>query len=79
MDTDKFLALRDFLAKLKATKEEGETLLDRTMVLVGSHMHSGGHRVNNLPILLAGGKYQCTNMLVNSRVESVWNARCIRS
>ncbi len=58
VDSDKFLALRDFLAKLKATKEEGETLLDRTMVLVGSHMHSGGHRVNNLPILLAGGKFK---------------------
>jgi hypothetical protein len=58
VDSDKFAALRDFLAKLKATREEGETLLDRTMVLVGSHMHSGAHRVNNLPILLAGGKFK---------------------
>jgi hypothetical protein len=58
VDSDKFAALRDFLAKLKTTKEEGETLLDRTMVLVGSHMHSGGHRVNNLPILLAGGGFR---------------------
>ncbi len=58
VDSDKFLALRDFLAKLKATKEEGETLLDRTMVLVGSHMHSGGHRVTNLPVLLAGGGFK---------------------
>jgi hypothetical protein len=58
VDTDKFLALRDFLRKLRATKEEGETLLDRTMVLVGSHMHSGGHRVNNLPVMLAGGGFK---------------------
>jgi len=58
VDSDKFTALRDFLTKLKNTKEEGETLLDRTMVLVGSHMHSGGHRVTNLPVLLAGGKFK---------------------
>lgn len=58
VDEDKFLALRDFLAKLRNTKEEGESLLDRTMVLVGSHMHSGGHRVTNLPILLAGGGFK---------------------
>ncbi len=58
VDSDKFLALRDFLTKLRATKEEGETLLDRTMVLVGSHMHSGGHRVVNLPVLLAGGGFK---------------------
>ncbi len=58
VDSDKFEALRDFLLKLKNTKEEGESLLDRTMVLVGSHMHSGGHRVNNLPILLAGGGFK---------------------
>jgi hypothetical protein len=58
VDSDKFRALRDFLTKLKNTREEGETLLDRTMVLVGSHMHSGGHRVTNLPVLLAGGKFR---------------------
>jgi hypothetical protein len=58
VDSDKFAALRAFLTKLKNTKEEGETLLDRTMVLVGSHMHSGGHRVTNLPVLLAGGKFK---------------------
>jgi hypothetical protein len=58
VDSDKFLAIRDFLAKLKATREEDETLLDRTMVLIGSHMHSGAHRVTNLPILLAGGGFK---------------------
>ena len=58
VDSDKFAALRDFLTKLKNTQEEGESLLDRTMVLVGSHMHSGGHLVNNLPIMLAGGGFK---------------------
>lgn len=58
VETDKFKALGDFLRKLKNTKEEGETLLDRTMVLVGSHMGSGHHTVDNLPLLLAGGGFK---------------------
>jgi hypothetical protein len=70
VDSDKFAALRDFLAKLKNTREEGETLLDRTMVLVGSHMHSGGHRVNNLPVLLAGGKFRHSQHLAFDAVNN---------
>ena len=46
-----------FLDRLQAEKEEGETLLDRTMVLFGSGMSYGhSHSNSNLPILLAGGK-----------------------
>ena len=45
-----------FLDKLKGVQEEGETLLDRTMVLFGSGMSYGhSHSNSNLPILLAGG------------------------
>jgi hypothetical protein len=45
-----------FLDQLKAAKEGGESLLDRTMVLTGSGMSYGhGHGNANLPILLAGG------------------------
>ena len=58
VESDAMEALRDFLAKLKATREEDETLLDRTLVLVGSHMGSGSHTVVNLPILLAGGRFK---------------------
>lgn len=58
VDTDKMLALRDFMAKLKNTQEEGQSLLDRTMILVGSHMHSGAHAVTNLPMMLAGGRFK---------------------
>jgi hypothetical protein len=58
VEEDKMKALGGFLRKLKDTKEEGETLLDRTMVLVGSHMGSGHHTVDNLPILLAGGGFK---------------------
>lgn len=48
----------DFLRRLKETREGDTNLLERTMVLMGSHMHSGGHDNRNLPILLAGGGFQ---------------------
>jgi hypothetical protein len=48
----------DFLRRLKETQEGESTLLDRTMVMLGSHMHSGGHDNHNLPIILAGGDFK---------------------
>lgn len=48
----------EFLQRLKETSEGESTLLDRTMVLMGSHMHSGGHNNLNLPIILAGGGFK---------------------
>ncbi len=51
--------IHNFLAKLKATKEGDGTLLDKTSVLIGSHMGSAGsHMSQNLPIILAGGGYR---------------------
>jgi hypothetical protein len=51
--------LRDLLAKLKQTKEEGANLLDRTMVFLGSNLGDGSsHSVKNLPVLLAGGGFR---------------------
>lgn len=48
----------DFLRKLKQTPEGDSNLLDRTMVLLGSHMESGRHANTNLPVVLAGGGFQ---------------------
>ena len=46
-----------FLERLKTEQENGEPLLDRTMVLFGSGMSYGhSHSNSNLPILLAGGR-----------------------
>ncbi len=46
-----------FLSKLAEHQENGESLLDRTMVLCGSGMSYGhSHANSNLPILLAGGR-----------------------
>ncbi len=54
-----FDALAAFLSALAATKEEGETLLDRTMVLYGTPMGSANsHSNTNLPVLLAGGGFK---------------------
>jgi len=54
-----FDALAAFLSALAATREEGETLLDRTMVLYGTPMGSANsHSNTNLPVLLAGGGFK---------------------
>ena len=70
VELDKMKALRDFLEKLKNTKEEGETLLDRTMVLAGSWMGSGHHTVDNLPLLLAGGGFKHGQHLAFDRANN---------
>ncbi len=44
---------QDIARRLKETDEDESNLLDRTMVLLGSHMHSGGHNNRNLPVILA--------------------------
>ena len=52
-------ALNDFLSGLAGAKEQGESLLDRTMVLYGTCMGSANSHSNvNLPVLLAGGGFK---------------------
>lgn len=54
-----FDALADFLSSLSDTREEGQSLLDRTMVLYGTCMGSANSHSNvNLPVLLAGGGFK---------------------
>lgn len=51
--------LNGFLNQLTVTPEQNQTLLDRTMVLYGSHMGSANSHSNiNLPVLLAGGGFR---------------------
>ena len=51
--------VRDLLAKLKQSQEGGVSLLDRTMVFLGSNLGDGSsHSVHNLPVLLAGGGFR---------------------
>ena len=54
-----FDVLNGFLTALTEAKEEGQTLLDRTMVLYGTPMGSANsHSNTNLPVLLAGGGFK---------------------
>ena len=59
LEIAKLKTLLDFLTHLRATKEEGESLLDRTMVFFSSNLGDAGkHSVKNMPILLAGGGFK---------------------
>lgn len=49
---------RELLAKLKGTREEGGTLLDRTIVMFGSNLgNASSHDNKNMPIVVAGGGF----------------------
>jgi hypothetical protein len=58
IESEHVKAFGEFVRRLKAAKEDESNLLERTMVLMGSHMHSGGHDNRNLPIVLAGGGFR---------------------
>lgn len=54
-----FDALGGFLKLLDESKEEGQSLLDRTMVLYGTCMGSANSHSNvNLPVMLIGGGFK---------------------
>lgn len=56
--------VRDLLAKLKQTREGEASLLDNTMVFLGSNLgNASSHSVKNLPVLLAGGGFRHGNHL----------------
>jgi hypothetical protein len=59
VELEELATLRDFLKKLKDTKEEGVSLLDRTMVFFSSNLgNASTHATRNLPVLLAGGGFR---------------------
>ncbi len=59
VELEKMKTLRDFLTKLKATKEADASLLDRTTVFFSSNLGDAStHSVKNLPVLLAGGGFK---------------------
>ncbi len=54
----------DFLTELKSTSEDEQTLLDRTMVMMGSNLgNANSHDNSNLPIILAGGGFRHASSL----------------
>src|ERR1043166_5984371 len=51
--------LADLFSELKAVKEDGEPLLDRTMILYGSNLgNANTHVTTNMPTILAGGGFK---------------------
>ncbi len=64
-DEEHMKLLAGLYSDLKAVEEDGEPLLDRTMVLYGSNMNSANsHATTNLPILFAGGGFKHGQHLV---------------
>ncbi len=59
VEVETMKTVRDLLAKLKNTQEADASLLDRTMVFLGSNLGDGSsHSVKNLPVVLAGGGFK---------------------
>lgn len=59
VELEQMKTLQEFLKKLKETKEEGATLLDRTMVFFSSNLGDAStHNVRNMPIVFAGGGFK---------------------
>jgi hypothetical protein len=51
--------LKTLITGLKSVKEQGATLLDRTMLLYGSNLgNAATHGTTNLPTILAGGGFK---------------------
>jgi hypothetical protein len=65
VESEEMKAFHDFLEKLKKTEEQGESLLDRTMVFFSSNLgNAANHSTKNLPVLLAGGGFNHGQHLV---------------
>lgn len=59
LETEKMKVLGNFLSQLRNSKEDGQSLLDRTMVFFSSNLADASkHSVKNMPVLLAGGGFR---------------------
>ncbi len=58
VELEKMKTVFELLEKLKKTEEQGETLLDHTMVFFSSNLgNAANHSTRNLPVLFAGGGF----------------------
>jgi hypothetical protein len=63
--------LADLFKGLQGVQENGETLLDRAMVLYGSNLgDANAHSTTNMPVLLAGGGFRHAGHLVFDRNQN---------
>ncbi len=58
LEMEKMKTLRTFFQQLRDSKEDGESLLDRTTIFFSSNLADASkHSVKNMPVLLTGGKF----------------------
>lgn len=63
--------LADLFKGLKSVQENGETLLDRSMILYGSNLgDANAHSTTNMPTLLAGGGFRHAGHLAFNRQQN---------
>jgi hypothetical protein len=66
-----FRTIADFLTGLRGVKEQGGTLLSRTIVLMGTNMGSANaHSNDNLPAFLVGGGFKHAGHLAFDRKKN---------
>ncbi len=71
IDTMHMRLLADLFKGLKGVQENGETLLDRSMVLYGSNLgDANAHSTTNMPTLLVGGGFQHAGHLAFNREQN---------
>lgn len=71
LELAEFKELGRLLDKLSVAKDQGDTLLDRTMVFYGSNLGNGNnHDTHNLPVLLAGGGFKHGQHLAFDRTRN---------
>jgi hypothetical protein len=59
VEMEKMKTVHALLEKLKTTEEQGESLLDRTMLFFSSNLgNASNHSTRNLPVLFAGGGFR---------------------
>ncbi len=59
IDQEHMKLLAGLFAGLKSTSEQGESLLDRSMILYGSNLgDANAHSTTNMPLLFAGGGFK---------------------
>ena len=65
VELEKMKTVYELLDKLKKTEEQGESLLDHTMVFFSSNLgNAANHSTRNLPVLFAGGGFKHGQHLV---------------
>jgi hypothetical protein len=71
IDRGHMALLGQLFGKLRQVREDGRSLLDRTMVLYGSNLgNANTHVTTNLPVLLAGGGFKHGQHLAFDRARN---------